>query len=165
MEVVIGARFAHVNLIAEDWRRLARFYVQVLGCVPVPPERRLEGEQLARATDIPEAKIQGVHLRLPGFEDAGPTLEIFEYDQRLDSPPVAANQRGLGHIAFAVDDVKAARNVVLAAGGSSVGELVTLAVSESCAVTFAYVRDPEGNIIELQRWSTLSIEDDGVLEV
>ena len=162
--MAFGARFAHVNLIAEDWRRLACFYIQVLGCVPVPPERRLAGQQLARATDIPEAKIQGVHLTLPGFREVGPTLEIFQYDQRLDSPPVAANQRGWGHIAFAVDDVKAARDRVLAAGGSSVGELVTLAVSESRAVTFAYVRDPEGNIIELQRWSTLSIEDGGVLE-
>ena len=139
-----------------DWRRLARFYEDVLGCVPVPPERKLEGKQLARATGIQGATIQGVHMRLPGFDGVGPTLEIFEYGQRVDGPLVAVNQRGFGHIAFAVEDVKAARDAVLAAGGSSVGELVTVAVSECRSVTFAYVRDPEGNIIELQRWSTLS---------
>ncbi len=154
--MALWARFAHVNLIAEDWRRLARFYEDILGCVPVPPERRLEGRRLARATGIPDAKIQGVHLKLPGFDGAGPTLEIFEFGQRVDGPPVAVNQRGFGHIAFAVDDVEAARNAVLVAGGSSVGELVTLAISESRSVTFAYVRDPEGNIIELQRWSALN---------
>ena len=154
------ARFVHVNLIADDWRRLARFYEDVLGCVRILPERRLEGSGLAGATGVPDARIQGAHLRLPGFEGVGPTLEIFEYDPRLASPPAAANQRGLGHVAFAVDDVEAARNAVLAAGGNGVGEVVTLAVSESEAVTFAYVRDPEGNIIELQKWSALSTKGD-----
>ena len=156
-----GVRFAHVNLIANDWRQLARFYEDVLGCVPVLPERRLAGNRLARATGVPDAKIQGVHLRLPGYEDTGPTLEIFQYDPRLDSPPAAANQRGLGHVAFSVDDVAAMRDAVLAAGGGSVGEVVTLAVSGSYAVTFAYVRDPEGNMVELQSWSVLEVEEDG----
>lgn len=157
--MALGARFAHVNLIAEDWRRLARFYEQAFGCLPVPPERRIEGDQLASATGVPDARIRGIHLRLPGFAGTGPTLEIFQYDPRLDSPPAAPNQRGLGHIAFAVDDVDAARDAVIAAGGRCVGERVTLAISGSRAVTFVYVRDPEGNIIELQAWSTGSIED------
>lgn len=147
------ARFVHVNVIAKDWRRLARFYEQVLGCVPVLPERRLAGKDLEKATAVPGARLQGVHLRLPGFGDEGPTLEIFQYDQSLDNPQPAVNQRGLAHVAFAVADVGAAREAVLAAGGSSVGELVTLPISGTRAVTFAYVRDPEGNIIELQRWS------------
>ena len=154
--MVLQAKFAHVNLIAEDWRRLARFYEQVLGCVRIPPERRLGGSRLASATGVQDAKIRGVHLRLSGFDAGGPTLEIFQYDQYIRNPPMAVNQRGLGHIAFAVEDVEAARDAVLAAGGSSVGKLVTLPISESRAVTFAYVRDPEGNVIELQRWSTLS---------
>jgi catechol 2,3-dioxygenase-like lactoylglutathione lyase family enzyme len=147
------ARFTHVNLIAKDWRRLARFYEQVLGCVLVPPERRLQGKRLEMATGVPGARVQGAHLRLPGFGDQGPTLEIFQYNQSLGSPPAAVNHRGLVHVAFEVEDVKAAQDAVLAAGGSSVGEVVTLPVSETRAVTFAYVRDPEGNIIELQKWS------------
>lgn len=151
--MAFGARFAHVNLIAKDWRRLACFYEQVLGCVLVPPERRLQGRRLERATGVPGAKIEGTHLRLPGFGDQGPTLEIFQYRQSLGSPPAAVNQRGLAHVAFAVEDVKATFDAVLEAGGSTVGEVVTLPVSETRAVTFAYVRDPEGNIIELQKWS------------
>jgi predicted enzyme related to lactoylglutathione lyase len=151
--MAIEARFVHVNLVAKDWRRLARFYEQVLGCVPVPPERRLHGKRLEMATAVPRARLEGAHLRLPGFGDDGPTLEIFQYARGLDGPPAAVNHRGLSHVAFAVQDVSAARDAVLAAGGSSVGELVTLPVSETRAVTFAYVRDPEGNIIELQKWS------------
>lgn len=151
--MALGARFAHVNLIAKDWRRLARFYEEVLDCVPVPPERRLQGKRLDRATGVPGARIEGAHLRLPGLGDQGPTLEIFQYNQCLESLPAAVNHQGLAHVAFVVEDVKAARDAVLAAGGSTVGELVTLPVSETRAVTFAYVRDPEGNVIELQKWS------------
>ena len=29
-----GARYAHTNLIARDWRRLVDFYQTVFGCVP-----------------------------------------------------------------------------------------------------------------------------------
>ena len=36
------------------------------------------------------------------------------------------NRPGFGHLAFAVDDVHAAREAVLDAGGSAVGEVVTV---------------------------------------
>lgn len=152
--MAVGARFAHVNIVAEDWRRLAQFYEQVLGCVPVLPARDLRGKGLEMATGLPGARIRGVHLRLPGCGDLGPTLEIFQYDDQAGSPPAAINRRGLAHIAFAVDDVQVVQDAVLKAGGSSVGEIVTLPVSETGMVTFVYARDPEGNIIELQKWST-----------
>jgi hypothetical protein len=42
---------------------------------------------------------------------------------------------------------------VLAAGGRAVGELVTVTIPGVGPITFAYVTDPEGNVIELQRWS------------
>jgi predicted enzyme related to lactoylglutathione lyase len=62
------------------------------------------------------------------------------------------NRTGFGHIAFSVDDVRLAKEAVLAAGGSSVGEIVTLQTATGSRVTWCYVRDPEGNIIELQSW-------------
>ena len=51
------ARFAHVNLVARDWPRLAGFYERVFGCVPVPPERQLSGAWLEQATALPGAEI------------------------------------------------------------------------------------------------------------
>lgn len=39
----ISARFAHTNIVSEDWRKLAQFYEQVFGCIPVPPEMRRSG--------------------------------------------------------------------------------------------------------------------------
>ena len=145
----MNAKFAHVNLIARDWRRLAAFYQQVLGCVPVPPERDLSGDWLARGTGVPGARIRGIHLRLPGG-DSGPTLEIFQYDKNVEAPPSPANRVGFGHIAFLVDDVVLARDAVLAAGGSALGTLESPSIAGIGKITVVYVRDPEGNIIELQ---------------
>jgi predicted enzyme related to lactoylglutathione lyase len=94
-----------------------------------------------------------MHLRLPGYGDEGPTLEIFSYNILEERPQTAVNRPGFGHIAFQVDDVATAREAVLAAGGHSVGEVVTLQSATGAKVTWCYVTDPEGNIIELQAWS------------
>jgi predicted enzyme related to lactoylglutathione lyase len=147
------ARYTHTNLIAHNWRRLAAFYVQVFGCVPVPPERHLSGAWLAAATGLAGAEIHGQHLRLPGRGETGPTLEIFEYTELVAGPAPSVNRPGLAHLAFAVEDVAAMRTAVLAAGGGPVGEVVTTDIAQAGRITFAYVTDPEGNIIELQRWN------------
>ena len=65
-----------------------------------------------------------------------------------------ANRPGLAHIAFSVDDVEATRDAVLEAGGSAVGDLVSREIPGVGVITFAYLADPEGNIIEVQHWST-----------
>lgn len=147
------AKYAHTNLVAEDWRRLAGFYQKVFGCVPVPPERDFRGKDLEAGIGIPGARLQGVHLRLPGYGKDGPTLEIFQYSPEEERSPAAVNRPGYGHIAFSVENVDSARKEVLASGGHPVGEIVTLEVSDGAKVTWCYVTDPEGNVIELQSWS------------
>jgi predicted enzyme related to lactoylglutathione lyase len=150
---VIDSRFGHVNVIARDWRRLADFYARVFGCTIVPPERDYRGPDLSAGPAVPNAALRGAHLRLPGHGPEGPTLEIYEYEPSLDALPTAANRPGFAHIAFAVSDVPAARMIVLAEGGGDVGEVVTLRTADGRRVTWTYVTDPEGNIIELQNWS------------
>ena len=146
-------RFAHVNLIAQDWKRLVAFYERVFHCTAVPPERDLGGPWLEASTRVEGARIRGLHLRLPGYGDHGPTLEVFQYSRLTERGIPAPNRPGLAHIAFAVDDVETVRQAVIAAGGGSVGETVTAEIPNAGRITFAYVTDPEGNIIELQRWS------------
>jgi len=150
--MISGARYGHTNLIARDWRALVTFYVEVFGCVRVPPERHYRGSELERGTGVPGAEVHGAHLRLPGHGPDGPTLEIFTYSALRDRPETATNRPGFGHIAFVVDDVRAARDEVLAAGGHAIGEVVTLTAPDGTRVRWTYVTDPEGNVIELQTW-------------
>ena len=150
----LSARYVHTNIVARDWRALARFYEEVFGCAPVPPARDQSGAWLEAGTGVPGARLQGLHLRLPGHGDAGPTLEIFSYDDSLDQPdPSRANRRGLRHLAFAVDDVAAALGAVVEAGGAAVGSPTEREVPGVGVLTFVYATDPEGNLIELQRWA------------
>lgn len=60
---------------------MAEFYEQVLGCEPVPPERATGDQSVERCTGVPGAEVRGIHLRLPGYGDDGPTLEIFQYNK------------------------------------------------------------------------------------
>ena len=147
----LNAKYVHTNLIAGDWRSLATFYQSVFGCIPVPPERDYSGAKLEALTRLPGAHQRGMHLRLPGHGDAGPTLEIFEltpdFETRRD-----VQRRGYGHIAFEVPDVADAQRAVIAAGGSSIGEIVTLTRSDGWQVTLCYAADPEGNALELLMW-------------
>ena len=146
------AKFVHVNIIASNWHKLAEFYIQVFGCEPVPPERNLSGEWLDKGTGISGAEIKGIHLRLPGYDNIGPTLEIFQYSKNKKRSNTSINREGIGHIAFQVDNIEEFKKVILEWGGILVGETVTLNVNGAGTISFLYLTDPEGNIIELQKW-------------
>jgi len=149
----IRAKYVHTNLIARDWRRLVRFYGEVFGCVAKGPERDLSGVWLDQVTSLRNAHLCGVHLRLPGYGDDGPTLEIFSYEEMVEGQMPAANECGFAHIAFAVDDVDQALEAAIAAGGSTVGDIATTQIDGVGVLRVVYARDPERNIVELQKWS------------
>jgi catechol 2,3-dioxygenase-like lactoylglutathione lyase family enzyme len=145
-------KFAHVNLIARDWKKLAQFYIDVFGCEAVYPERNISGEWVDQLTGLTDAGIQGIHLKLPGYQD-GPTLEIFQYQPPLlrDNDP-EINHQGFGHIAYRVDNINELMSLIIEKGGNKYGELVQKQIPEVGKLTVIYMKDIEGNIIELQNW-------------
>ena len=65
-----------------------------------------------------------------------------------------ANDAGYGHVAFSVEDVSSAVREVVDHGGTVLGEIASTTVMGVLDLEVIYVRDPEGNIIELQAWRT-----------
>lgn len=145
-------RYVHTNIISEDWRTLAQFYIEVFACQLVPPERDQSGKWLEKCTGVANAHIRGVHLRLPGYEDNSPTLEIYSYANMEEKLPPLANRKGYGHIAFEVENVAACLQKVIEYGGSALGEISRKSVEGVGHITVIYAKDPEGNILELQHW-------------
>lgn len=149
----MSTRYVHTNIIAKDWRRLCDFYIAVFDCRPAPPERNQSGDWLERGTGVKQAALQGMHLTLPGYENNGPTLEIYQYEQIVDAAKPVPNQKGLGHLAFEVDNVEETLTKALQHGAMKIGKISENYVEAVGKITFIYLYDPEHNIIELQSWT------------
>jgi len=145
-------RYAHTNLVADNWERLRDFYVEVLGCVPVSTERSNSGPDFDALTGFVGGSVKGRHLRLPGHGETGPTLEIFQWSRNDPRPSTSLLRPGFAHLAFEVPDVEAKRAEIHRWGGKDVGEQVTINIAGAGRLTLVYLTDPEGNIVELQRW-------------
>jgi len=148
----MNIKFSHVNIISSNWKKLAEFYISVFCCEPLFPERDLSGNWLDKLTNLQNAGIRGIHLRLPGYPENGPTLEIFEYNRNLENSQKQINLEGFGHIAFSVENVEEILNLLLEKGGSTVGKRVNARIPDVGTIDIVYARDPEGNIVELQKW-------------
>lgn len=83
-------------------------------------------------------------------DDTGPFLEILQYSQMVGRPKPAVNEPGFGHLAFEVDDLTESVGNVLRFGGSLQGQITNLGTAETPFLV-VYVRDPEGNILELEQ--------------
>lgn len=145
--------YRHVNIVTRDWRRLQRFYEKAFRCKRIGPVRMLAGRSVSDGVGLTEVVIEGVHLSLPGYIEHGPTLEIFQYQNSTDSQTILANECGFTHIAFEVEKLDEIIALVIRAGGSTLGKNSSIQIPDVGTCTFIYVRDPDGNIIELQNWS------------
>lgn len=145
-------KFAHTNIVSNNWEKLAEFYIKTFGCEIVPPIRKQSGQWLENGIGLKGAKLEGAHLLLPGYGENGPTLEIYQYSPIENQEPTLPNKRGFSHIAFEVDTVENILINVIQNGGEALGEITKRRVEGVGEITFVYARDPEGNIIELQSW-------------
>lgn len=140
-------RFDQVKLAADDPERLTRFYVEALHCAVQRPLTTVDDEVVSRGIGAPGHVVELTLLTLPGRTDeTTPRLELYRFlggwPERWRHLP------GTGQLAFFVEDVDAAARRVLAAGGSMLGEIVDWVLPQGNA-RFAYLTDPEGNIIDL----------------
>ena len=148
--MIAGARYGHTNLIAKDWRALARFYEEQFGCTPVPPERDFKGRDLERGTGIPGAELRGVHLRLPGHGARRADARNLQLQR-----PGGQAVRGSQPAGVRTHRVRGRRRGGCTRGGTcrrrtARGRSGHAHERGRGKLTWVYVTDPEGNILELQ---------------
>ena len=125
----------HVGLSVADLDAEQRWYRSNLGL-----------NEVVERVQLPEPPVRTVVLRAP----SGLRLELIELagsePSSADNPLDAARTQTYGHLALEVDDLDAAFSELTAAGAHSVSPP---APGATPGIRFAYVQDPEGNLLEL----------------
>jgi lactoylglutathione lyase len=131
----MSLRLDHVGLSVGDLDAASEFYSRAFGFA-----RQLEFE-------LAPHPVRGLMMR----HESGMRLELFERQGSTPGvqgvmPIEALATRGYGHFAFAAPDIDAVFAGALEAGASAVLEP---AASPEPGVRFAFLADPEGNLVEL----------------
>lgn len=135
--VPISAYENHVGLSVKNLQAAKRWYASLFGMKEI---QKLE---------IPEYHVRTVLLRA----DNGLSIELIEVagasrERAFKDALDAASQLGYGHWAITVNDLIAAYNMLVSHGATSVSPP---APAVQKGASFAYVKDPEGNLIELMQ--------------
>ncbi|WP_344165091.1 VOC family protein [Kribbella yunnanensis] len=127
--------FDHIGLSVADLDAQRAFYGRALGLTFVEEE-----------LELPEAQVRTVILRAAN----GLKLELIERGgsapQEFADPFAGAAVQGYFHWALSVDDLDATFAQLLAAGAC---EVSPPAPAARAGMRFAYVKDPEGNLLEI----------------
>ena len=126
----------HTSLSVADLDAQQAWYQQVLGLSEVVEQVRLD-EPAVRTVVL----RSGTGVRLELIERTGATRE-----RAFTDPLDAAATLGFGHWALSVRDLDASYAAITAAGADGVWPP---ADAVEPGARFAYVKDPEGNLIEL----------------
>ncbi|BCJ87045.1 VOC family protein [Effusibacillus dendaii] len=140
----------HINLVAYDLDVMLDFYRNVLG-FEVIVQSEIANEAYCRGAGLPDASVKMARLRLPG-SDFG--VEMVQYND-LTAGKIGSsrpNQAGYRHMAFQVQNLEQSYQELMSQGASFVSPPLTDGRSASEQATrFCFLRDPEGNYIELMQ--------------
>jgi catechol 2,3-dioxygenase-like lactoylglutathione lyase family enzyme len=129
------ARSHHIGLSVADLDAQQRWYQQALGL-----------DEVVEQFELPEPRVRTVVLRAAN----GLRVELIEREgsraHTFNDPLEAALTRGYGHWALEVEDLDQTFAALSALGAEPVWPP---APAVQPGARFAYVRDPEGNLLEL----------------
>ena len=140
-------RLHHPGVVVPDLERAVEFYSAFLGLTVEYDEAWDVGnDTYDQGVGLHKSAARGKQLRGANF-----FLELWQYDapEQIGRAPseLGANDLGLRHLAFEVDDVAAQLERLVELGGSKMNDPVQFDDDDLGSVT--YCRDPFGNIIEL----------------
>lgn len=139
-------RIRHVSLATPDIQQTVEFYSTLL---EEPNPRRvgrlggISGEKIDQVSGLPGSKIKMAWFQIRNLE-----LEIFEYvshPTEIPATPRPLDAPGYNMIVFDASDLVAARERLLAAGGT-----VASAIEPMDGGDIFFGRDPDGNLLGFQ---------------
>ena len=135
--------FSHVGVTVSDFDRFVQFYADVFGCRLVAVgDSDSERVRSFFGVDAPEPRCKIGWLRAPG----GGMLEIFHFEPGDDGAgEIVWNRPGLTHISFDVRDSYKWYDFLERRGV----EIVSPVETSRHGHTFFFVKDCDGNLIEL----------------
>ena len=134
--------FTHYGLCVSELDRSMRFYTEGLGFEHVITHQI--GNEYGKALEVDgDVKLQSVFLQRDGI-----SMEILAYESpaTFGTPSANRNQLGLTHLSFAVDDVDAVVEKLIALGGSVRPETDTKMDGGGRLI---FCADPDGTRVEL----------------
>ncbi len=142
---ILGA--AHTGITVVDLERSLSFWRDVLG-FDVVLRDEVAGETLEQITGVRGGAMSLALLDVPG---GGGQIELLEYREPADRRHLRPRPSDVGslHVALFVDDIEAVLRDAAAAGWSSNGTPRTMQEGPARGITFLYMTDPDGTIVEL----------------
>jgi glyoxylase I family protein len=131
-----GTRLDHVGLSVRDLKTLTAWYVEALGLVEQAHFEYAIGKR--KVTGVLLASADGWRLELQECEGSAPGQPANPFQSLL--------RQGLGHLCLRVPELDPAFALLVDRGGRVSIEPMQSPVA---GVRFAYLLDPEGNLIEL----------------
>jgi catechol 2,3-dioxygenase-like lactoylglutathione lyase family enzyme len=142
----------HLNLIVRDLDEMLDFYRNVLG-FEVMVESEIADEAFCQGSGLPDASVKMASLQLPG-SDFRVKMFQSDYKSRKTTEEDSIFGNGYRQIGFLVKNLEQAYIQLMNQGVPFVSPPVS--VTEPGHFTgsrLCYLRDPEGNLIELNEWN------------
>ena len=136
--------FNHTSFTVVDMDKSVKFWTEMLGFKAASVSPR-EGRWQEEVTGISGASLLVAHLYGHGHH-----IEFIQY--LAGAIPGTAPQpaaRGAAHVCMETDDIERTWEALMKAGAAAQGTISSITTGAVCGSKAAYIRDPNGILIEL----------------
>jgi catechol 2,3-dioxygenase-like lactoylglutathione lyase family enzyme len=144
----------HTSISTRDLDRLLYFYRDLLGLKQVLDTQIADNPSFDQVVSLEGARARGVFLQA-----GNAFIEFWQYAAPEGKPPIEGRpvcDAGVTHMCFDIEDLEAAYDKLAPAGVTFLSRPQHLGSVITC-----YIRDPDGNLIELRQ----GIRDISTLEL